>query len=173
MELSIFLNTTFWQLFELFIWLLGSFLIGLYFGKMIPTGKEIKPKNQHFKEDELKISETKPKIRATKTFERGGKLFVNTVPTRDQDKGLNFERIGVADKKNKNNLKKIKGIGAKIELKLNKLGIYTFEQISNFNSADINNITKTLKFFPGRIERDDWVGQAFHLIISIHKKRQN
>ncbi|MCF6181993.1 hypothetical protein [Lutibacter sp.] len=173
MELSMFLNTTFWQLFELFIWLLGAFLIGLYFGKMISAKKEIKPKNQHFKKEELKILETKPKIRATKTFERGGKQLVYSVPNKYLDKGLNFDRIGIANKNDKNNLKLIKGIGTTIELKLNKLGIYTFEQISNFNSADINKITSELKFFPGRIERDDWVGQAFHLIISIHKKRQN
>jgi len=164
MELSIFLNITFWQLFELFIWLLGAFLIGLYFGKLIPSKKEPKSKNQHLPKDDLKLTETKPKIRATKTFERGGKQLVKTVPTKDRDKGLNFDRIGISEEKNKNNLKKIKGIGAAIELKLNELGIYNYEQISNFNSADIKKITKILKFFPGRIERDDWVGQAFHLI---------
>jgi predicted flap endonuclease-1-like 5' DNA nuclease len=166
MAISIFLNTTFWQLFELFIWLLGAFLIGLYFGKLISSKKETKPMHPHYTEDDLKLTETKPKIRATKTFERGGKQFVKTVPSKDQDKGLNFDRIGIAEEKNKNNLKKIKGIGTTIEQKLNDLGIYTYEQISNFNSADIKKITETLKFFPGRIERDDWVGQAFQFINS-------
>lgn len=163
MELSIFFKTTFWQLFELFIWLLGAFLIGLYFGKLIASKKEIPPENQPIPEDDLKLTDTTPKIRATKTFERGGKQLVKTVPTKDQDKGLNFDRIGIAEEKDKNNLKKIKGIGSAIESKLNGLGIYTYEQISNFNSADIKKITKILKFFPGRIERDDWVGQAFQL----------
>ncbi|MDX1830167.1 MAG: hypothetical protein R3342_11550 [Lutibacter sp.] len=171
MELSIFFNTTFWQLLELFIWLLGAFLIGFYFGNINSIKKEEpKPKNQHIPEDDLKLTDTTPKIRATKTFERGGKQLVKTVPTKDQDKGLNFDRIGIAEEKNKNNLKKIKGIGSAIESKLNGLGIYTYEQISNFNSADIKKVTKILKFFPGRIERDDWVGQAFHLINNIDKR---
>ena len=170
MELSIFLNTTFWQLLELFIWMLGAFLIGFYFGKINSPKKEApKPKNQHITKDDLKLTDTTPKIRATKTFERGGKQLVKTVPTKNKDKGLNFDRIGIAEEKNKNNLKKIKGIGSAIELKLNSLGIYTYEQISNFNSADINKVTKILKFFPGRIERDDWVGQAFQLINNVDK----
>jgi predicted flap endonuclease-1-like 5' DNA nuclease len=170
MELSIFFNTTFWQLLELFIWLLGAFLIGFYFGNINSTKKEKpKPKNQHIPKDDLKLTDTAPKIRATKTFERGGKQLVKTVPTKNEDKGLNFDRIGIAEEKNKNNLKKIKGIGSAIELKLNDLGIYTYEQISNFNSADIKKVTKILKFFPGRIERDDWVGQAFHLLNNANK----
>jgi hypothetical protein len=170
MELSIFLNTMFWQLFELFIWLLGAFLIGLYSGKMISSKNNTKAKIEN--ENDLKITEQKPKIRATKTFDRGGKLFVNTIPNSNIDNGLDFNRIGFAYKKNKNDLKIIKGIGANIEQKLNELGIYTYEQISNFNSDDIKKINQILKFFPGRIERDDWVGQAFNLTLTIQKKRE-
>ena len=29
---------------------------------------------------------------------------------------------------------------------------------------DITEITDLIKFFPGRIERDDWVGQAYSLL---------
>lgn len=170
MQLSIFLTTSFWQLFELFIYLLGAFLIGLYFGKKIYSKKEKKPVNESNIEEEIKPKEAKPKIRATKTFDRGGKQLIKTVPTIEKDKGLNFERIGIANEKNKNNLKKIKGIGVNIEHKLNELGIYSYKQISNFNSSDIKKITKILKFFPGRIERDDWVGQAFQLLDNVAKK---
>lgn len=172
MELSIFFNTTFWQLFELFIWLLGSFLIGLYFGNINSTKKEKpKSKNQHIPKDDLKLTDTSPKIRATKTFDRGGKQFVKKASINDHN--LNFDSIGIAHENEKNNLKLIKGIGKTIERKLNKLGVYTFEQISNFSSSDINTINEILEFFPGRIERDDWVGQAFHLIITIHKKKES
>lgn len=172
MKLILFLNTSFWQLFELFIWLLGSFLIGLYFGKITTRKKKIKPKNNQYSvKDEIKPISDKPKIRAVKTFERGGKQFVKKASINDHN--LNFDRIGIANENEKNNLKLIKGIGRKIEKKLNNLGIYTFEQISNFSSSDINTINEILKFFPGRIERDDWVGQAFHLIITIHKKKES
>ncbi len=57
-------------------------------------------------------------------------------------------------------LKRIRGIGPFIEKKLNAVGIYTFEQISKFDKNDIHTVTEAIAFFPGRIERDDWVGQA-------------
>ncbi len=43
---------------------------------------------------------------------------------------------------------------------MNNLGIYTFEQISQFDGDLIEQVTDAIQFFPGRIERDDWVGQA-------------
>ena len=59
---------------------------------------------------------------------------------------------------------KINGIGPYIEEKLNEIDIYTFEQISRLSPADIRALTEIIDFFPGRIERDDWVGQAKYLI---------
>jgi predicted flap endonuclease-1-like 5' DNA nuclease len=43
---------------------------------------------------------------------------------------------------------------------LNLLGIYTFSQISKLTHTDIETITEVLEIIPGRIEQDDWVGQA-------------
>lgn len=62
--------------------------------------------------------------------------------------------------KDKDNLKLIKGVGPLIEKKMNKLGIYCFEQVSNLSRSDIELITEAIEFFPGRILRDDWKGQA-------------
>ena len=104
------------------------------------------------------------KIRATKTFERGGKETVKTVFEEETYNGLNFETIGKGTPETKSDLKKIKGIGAAIEQKLNEVGIYNYQQIANFTSKDINELTDLIKFFPGRIERDDWVGQAYKLL---------
>ena len=64
----------------------------------------------------------------------------------------------------KDDLKLISGVGPFIEKKLNKLGIYSFEQIAELSSSQINQITDAIEFFPGRIERDDWVGQARNLM---------
>jgi predicted flap endonuclease-1-like 5' DNA nuclease len=61
---------------------------------------------------------------------------------------------------NKNDLKKIDGIGAFIEEKLNKIGIYTFEQISFFDDDIIEKVTDAIQFFPGRIKKDKWVEQS-------------
>ncbi|MFT4663710.1 MAG: putative flap endonuclease-1-like 5' DNA nuclease [Polaribacter sp.] len=64
----------------------------------------------------------------------------------------------------KNDLKKINGIGPFIEKKLNDIGIFTYQQISQFDADLILQITAAIQFFPGRINRDDWVGQAKKLI---------
>ncbi len=64
------------------------------------------------------------------------------------------------DKRKRDDLQEIKGIGPFIEKKVNALGIYTFLQISKLNKDDVQLITDAIKFFPGRIIRDDWVGQA-------------
>lgn len=73
---------------------------------------------------------------------------------------LNFDSFGYAHSSDKDDLTKIGGIGPYIEQKLNEIGIYTFEQISRLDDTDIRVITDLIDFFPGRIERDNWVGQA-------------
>ena len=62
--------------------------------------------------------------------------------------------------KHKDDLKHISGIGPVIEKKLNGLGIYTFRQISEFTPQIIDHVTSSIKFFPARIGRDNWIGQA-------------
>ncbi len=57
------------------------------------------------------------------------------------------------------NLKRISGVGEKIEAALNELGIYTFEQIAQWNSDNIAWIDEHL-VFKGRIDRENWVEQA-------------
>jgi predicted flap endonuclease-1-like 5' DNA nuclease len=73
---------------------------------------------------------------------------------------LNFDSFGYADHDNKDDLTKIMGIGPYIEQKLNEIGICNYDQISKLKEADIRIITELIDFFPGRIERDNWVGQA-------------
>jgi len=73
---------------------------------------------------------------------------------------LNFDSFGKADASEKDDLKLISGIGPFIEEKLNGIGIYTFDQISRFTKEDIDTVTELIKFFPGRIERDNWTDQA-------------
>ncbi len=60
-------------------------------------------------------------------------------------------------------LKKISGVGPVLEEKLNKLGIYHYEQIANLSVVEIQSIDSELNF-KGRIERDDWLGQARELL---------
>lgn len=57
-------------------------------------------------------------------------------------------------------LKKVHGIGPKLEQTLKDLGITSFKQIANFRAEDVALVTAALDAFKGRIERDDWMGSA-------------
>lgn len=76
---------------------------------------------------------------------------------------IDFSRIGLGSPTNADDLKVIVGIGPFLEKKLHALGINTFRQIANFNEDDIVQINDLIEFFPGRIVRDNWVGQAAEL----------
>ena len=60
-------------------------------------------------------------------------------------------------------LTEIIGIGKVFERTLHDLGIYHFRQIAAFGPAEIARINSELKEFKGRIEHDDWIGQAREL----------
>ena len=75
-----------------------------------------------------------------------------------------YDRIGLAKKEEADNLTVINGIGGWINEKLNALDIYTYRQISKFNEEDIDIVTDAIEYFPGRIERDEWIHQAQELV---------
>ncbi len=70
----------------------------------------------------------------------------------------------------KDDLKVINGIGPGIEKKLNKHGIFTYRQISEFTEESISTISDVVEFFPGRIQRDRWVEQAAKLYLDKIRK---
>jgi NADH-quinone oxidoreductase subunit E len=57
-------------------------------------------------------------------------------------------------------LKKIKGVGPKLEALLNTMGIYHFDQIAAWSDAELAWIDDNLEGFKGRASRDEWVAQA-------------
>jgi len=57
-------------------------------------------------------------------------------------------------------LTRIKGLGPKIAILLNSLGVTHYAQIAEWNDAEIDRIDMKLDRFQGRIRRDDWVAQA-------------
>ena len=72
-------------------------------------------------------------------------------------------KIKQANPSEKDDLKLINGIGPFIEEKLNAIGLYTYEQVSQLDEELVERVTDAIQFFPGRIKRDDWVGQAAKL----------
>lgn len=70
----------------------------------------------------------------------------------------------------KDDLKVINGIGPGIERRLNEIGIHSYRQISEFTPELIKQISTSIKFFPGRIDRDRWVEQASKLYLDKIRK---
>ena len=57
------------------------------------------------------------------------------------------------------NLTQITGIDADLAARLKQLNLYRIEQVANLSDDDIANVDEALKL-DGRIEKQDWVGQA-------------
>lgn len=56
-------------------------------------------------------------------------------------------------------LKKLSGVGPKLEGTLHEIGVYTFAQIAEWTADDVAYMDEKLSF-KGRIDREDWIGQA-------------
>ncbi|HHG90470.1 MAG TPA: NADH:ubiquinone oxidoreductase [Devosia sp.] len=59
----------------------------------------------------------------------------------------------------KDDLKRIKGVGPKIEGTLNELGIYHFDQVAGWSDENVDWINGFLSF-KGRVQRENWIEQA-------------
>lgn len=64
-------------------------------------------------------------------------------------------RGGAAD-----DLKKIKGVGSKLEALLHRLGVFHFDQVAGWSDGEIAWVDDNLEGFKGRVVRDNWVSQA-------------
>lgn len=171
---------------EAIIMMLGAFLIG-YIGCYIYYNSKLKKqrlqaleKNQSLKKrvDQLKEeleqqerSLSYQKDRMDQDYEQvkfnvkafSDKIIDSPIDEHNAPK-INFDSIGYASEADKDNLQEISGIGPYTEEKLNKLGIYTFEQISKFTESEIQSVTDLIRFFPDRIKNDKWVSKARKLI---------
>ena len=83
-----------------------------------------------------------------------------------------YDRIGTATEAEADDLTNISGIGKWINRKLNAIAIFTYKQISNFNEDDIDEVTDVIEYFPGRIDRDEWIIQAKELVLINGKKAE-
>ena len=63
-------------------------------------------------------------------------------------------------------LTKIKGVSADLAGRLSTIGVIKYEQIANFSDDDIANVDEALSL-NGRLEKEDWVGQAQKLLAEV------
>ncbi|WP_417247963.1 NADH:quinone oxidoreductase [Celeribacter sp.] len=110
-----------------------------------PAAKATKAKT-----DKAADAKTAPAKPAAKTAPKRAPVAKDGTP----DNLLTAARADGAD-----DLKMIKGVGPKLEATLNELGIYHYDQIAALRKKEREWLDDRLKF-KGRIDRDDWVGQA-------------
>jgi NADH-quinone oxidoreductase subunit E len=68
---------------------------------------------------------------------------------------LDAPRGGMAD-----DLKRIKGVGPKLEALLHRLGFFHFAQVAGWTESELAWVDANLEGFKGRASRDEWVAQA-------------
>lgn len=77
---------------------------------------------------------------------------------RERPKGLDQARGGKPD-----DLKRIKGIGPKLEKLCFSLGFFHFDQIAAWTNSELAWVDDNLDGFKGRADRDQWIAQAKRL----------
>lgn len=99
-----------------------------------------------------------------KTFadmERQQREALREVKQAASSRKMNGKSLPVEER---DDLQEIVGIGKVFERTLHDLGIYSFRQIAAFDVADIARVNAALKECKGRMEQDDWIGQAKELL---------
>ena len=125
---------------------------------LVGTGSDARTSG---KEVVINVEEPKtknPTIEATKIKKSEG--------DKSELKNSLLDSIGAFDSSTQtaDNLKKISGVGPKMEEVLNSIGIYSFLQVSKMTKKEYDLLDSITGSFPGRAERDDWSGQAKKLI---------
>ena len=99
-----------------------------------------------------------------------GNIGESFIPLREAEEeapgaGLgNLERLpplGLTEPEGEpDDLTEIVGIGKVFEQMLHELGVFHYRQIAAFGPEDVARVNSELREFRGRIEDDDWIGQA-------------
>ena len=77
-----------------------------------------------------------------------------------KDEGTRPEQLKEARAGGADDLKRIKGIGPKMEKLCHKLGFFHFDQVASWTADEVAWVDANLEGFKGRVTRDNWVDQA-------------
>ncbi len=121
--------------------------------KAKPPSRE-DPKGEGADADQTQ-SANKPIKSETKKAATGTKATVNV--------GNKPGALGAPRDTGKDDLKRIKGVGPKLESLLNSMGFYHYDQIAKWDAAEVAWVDQNLEGFKGRVSRDNWVDQASQL----------
>jgi len=129
------------------------------------------------KDRDSKIGELQAQVATYKSAASGGKnvdygslLLERDMKIAELEQDLTKQRIKSKDLE-ADDLKKIKGVGPKMEEKLNDFGLYTYRGVGTMGEAQKYRLSETLEGFQDRIERDEWVPQARELHYGKYNER--
>ena len=164
------------SIIEAALLLVVTFLIGCIIGWFFRSRIFVRRKNGDAKTSETGISanpenDATPKIISSDKTKAAAKSQAVSQTVEQAKESEKPEKPGNSGKPDvlkgprdggKDDLKKISGIGPKLEGTLNELGIYHFDQIAKWTQAEIDWVDDFLSF-KGRIKRDGWIAQAKNL----------
>ena len=118
------------------------------------------------RERELELEQLRDTIRTLEHQLQGETL--DAVPTDvsppDAEEGSNGTEAVASEaastEDGSDDLKKISGVGPKLELLLHDLGVHSFRQVALWSEEEIDRVDAQLERFRGRIRREGWVESA-------------
>lgn len=132
---------------------LSSHIAGMMFGAMQGAASTLQ--KSVAAPDQAEVSKPAPVARPQKAAQRKAPVSADaTRKPRRPVKRAAAPAAGLA-----NDLKRISGIGPKLEQVLNGRGIFRFADIAALSKADVERLDSELGL-AGRVVRDDWIGQA-------------
>jgi predicted flap endonuclease-1-like 5' DNA nuclease len=108
----------------------------------------------------LKLDDLQKSFAEMEAEQESALTVVRTTPAPKKSNGRSEPESTEPPPEGADDLKEILGIGKVFESTLHDLGIYSYQQIANFGISDIARVNSELKEFKGRMEQDDWIGQA-------------
>ena len=88
------------------------------------------------------------------------KSVPSSAPRPAEGGGLRPSALAAPEGGKADDLKRIRGVGPKLEALLHSLGIFHFAQVAGWSDAELAWIDDNLEGFKGRASRDGWIAQA-------------
>jgi predicted flap endonuclease-1-like 5' DNA nuclease len=156
--------------FEMSAWLLAVFIVGLLLGAWIGYACRSSSEAEELGTGDSVGDDQKAAVDNSDDIAHD--VASEGSDVNEDDLGKAIDDSGAGESKNEepanliseegldtDDLKKLKGVGPKLEKLLNELGVYNFKQIADWQKKDVDWVNAKLSF-SGRIEREDWISQA-------------
>jgi molybdopterin-containing oxidoreductase family membrane subunit len=106
----------------------------------------------------------KPKPTRTPELEKLDVGEPNSETSVDDDPSDLLKSVGPGSVENRDDLKKLSGVGPALESTLNNTGIWSFDQVSKMTKKEYDIVDGLIGNFSGKAEKEDWAGQARKLM---------